>query len=66
MHRVVNSTSPKLKFSMISEKDEGIYHCVITNDDGSVTSDNATITVYGMYIPVYTYTYVVMYYIYLC
>ena len=52
-HRVVNSTSPKLKFSMLSEEDEGIYHCVVTNDDGIVTSDNATITVFGMYITSY-------------
>ena len=29
------------------EEDEGIYHCVVTNPDGSVVSDNATITVYG-------------------
>ena len=46
-HRVVNSTSPKLKFNNTSEEDEGIYHCVVTNDDGSVVSKNATITVYG-------------------
>ena len=32
---------------MITEEDEGIYHCVATNDDGSVVSDNATVTVYG-------------------
>ena len=54
VHRVVNSTSPTLKFSMISEEDEGIYRCVATNDDGSVASNNATITVYGMYIITYT------------
>ena len=47
-HRVVNSATPTLKFSIISEEDEGIYHCVATNDDGSVASNNATITVYGM------------------
>ena len=46
-HRVVNNTSPKLIFNKISEEDEGIYHCIVTNDDGSVVSDNATITVYG-------------------
>ena len=32
---------------MITEEDEGVYHCIVTNDDGSVVSDNATITVYG-------------------
>ena len=32
------------------EEDEGVYHCVVTNDDGSVISDNATIRVYGEYI----------------
>ena len=46
-HRVVNITSSKLIFSMITEEDEGVYHCVATNDDGSVVSNNATITVYG-------------------
>ena len=45
--RVVNSTSPKLIFNKISEEDEGMYHCIVTNDDGSVVSDNATIIVYG-------------------
>jgi len=43
----VNITSPKLIFSVITEEDEGVYHCIATNDDGSVESDNATITVYG-------------------
>ena len=46
-HRAVNTTSPNLKFSEIKEEDEGVYHCIITNDDGNVTSDNATISVYG-------------------
>ena len=45
--RVVNVTSSKLIFEVITEEDEGVYQCVITNDDGSVISDNATITVYG-------------------
>ena len=45
--RVVNVTSSKLIFKVITEEDEGVYQCVITNDDGSVISDNATITVYG-------------------
>jgi len=48
-HRVVNSKSSKLKFIKISEEDEGIYHCIVSNDDGSVISDNANITVYGKY-----------------
>ena len=46
-NRVVNITSPKLVFSVITEEDEGVYHCIVTNDDGSVVSDNATTTVYG-------------------
>jgi len=32
---------------VITEEDEGVYHCIVTNDDGSIVSDNATITVYG-------------------
>ena len=47
VNRVVNGTSPNLKFNKVSEEDEGIYHCIVTNDDGSVVSNNATITVYG-------------------
>ena len=43
----MNITSPDLKFSVISEEDEGVYRCVVTNDDGSIISDNATIHVYG-------------------
>ena len=39
--------SPNLKFSNITEDDEGVYRCVVTNDEGSVISDNATIVVYG-------------------
>ena len=46
----INITSPKLIFSAITEEDEGIYHCIAFNDDGAVISDNATITVYGMYM----------------
>ena len=45
----MNNTSPNLKFSEIKEEDEGVYHCIITNDDGNVISDNATIPVYGEY-----------------
>jgi len=47
---VVNATSPTLKFTVITEEDEGIYRCIVTNDDGSVASDNATITVYGEFV----------------
>ena len=48
-HRAVNITSPDLKFSVVREEDEGIYRCIVTNDDGSVISDNATVHVYGKY-----------------
>jgi len=55
--RVVNIISPKLIFRVIMEEDEGIYRCVATNHDGSVVSNNATITVYGectytLYVPI--------------
>ena len=46
-HRAVNIKSQKLTFSIITEDDEGIYHCVVSNNDGSLLSDNVTITVYG-------------------
>ena len=45
--RVVSETLPNLNFNIITEEDQGIYHCVVTNYDGSVMSDNATITVFG-------------------
>jgi len=48
-NRAVNIISHKLIFSVITEEDEGVYHCIVTNADGSVVSDNATITVYGKY-----------------
>ena len=48
-HRAVDITSSDLKFSVVREKDEGVYRCIVTNDDGSVTSDNATVNVYGEY-----------------
>ena len=38
---------PILIFNVINEEDEGVYHCVATNDDGITVSDNATVTVYG-------------------
>ena len=46
-HRAVNVTSPHLKFKYITEEDEGVYRCIVTSDDGSVVSDNATVYVYG-------------------
>ena len=46
-HRAVSITSPDLKFNVITEEDEGVYHCIVTNDDGNVISDNATVRVYG-------------------
>ena len=48
-HRAVNITSPSLTFIVITEEDEGVYRCVVTNTDGSliIISDNATIHVYG-------------------
>ena len=45
--RAINSTSPTLNFSVITEEDQGMYHCIVTNYDGSVTSDIVTITVFG-------------------
>ena len=56
-HRAMNITSPKLIFSVITEEDEGVYRCVATNDDGSVISDNATITVYGEKIDIVLYSF---------
>ena len=44
--RAVNITSPELKFTVIRDEDEGVYRCIVTNDDGSVISDNATVHVY--------------------
>ena len=46
-HRAVNITSPSLTFHVIAEEDKGVYRCVVTSNDGSVTSDNATLHVYG-------------------
>ena len=46
-HRAVNITSPSLTFSVVTEEDEGVYRCVVTSNDGSVFSDNATVRVYG-------------------
>ena len=46
-HRAVSVMSSDLKFDVIAEEDEGVYHCVVTSNDGSVISDNATVRVYG-------------------
>ena len=46
-HTASSIMSFDLKFSVITEDDEGVYRCVVTNNDGSVISDNATIHVYG-------------------
>ena len=45
--RLVNVTSPTLKFITITEEDEGIYRCTVMYDHGRVVSENATVTVYG-------------------
>ena len=45
--RAVSITSPNLKFSVITQEDEGVYRCIATNDDGSVISVNASVVVYG-------------------
>ena len=45
--RVISVTSSKLIFSVITEEDEGTYHCIVTNDDGSAVSDSVNVTVYG-------------------
>ena len=46
-NRADNITSPNLTFNVITEEDEGLYHCIASNDDGNVLSHNASITVYG-------------------
>ena len=55
-HRAVSTMSPSLIFSVINEEDEGVYHCIVTNDDGSIVSDNATTFVYGENICTIMYT----------
>ena len=47
--RAISITNENLKFSVITKEDEGIYRCIVTNDDGSVISDNATVHIYGKY-----------------
>ncbi|XP_065888297.1 roundabout homolog 2-like isoform X2 [Dysidea avara] len=44
---IKGETSPKLKFKPARHVHEGIYRCTVSNDDGRVTSNNATVTVYG-------------------
>ena len=46
-HRATNITTQNLQFSVITEEDEGVYRCIVTNDDGSVISDNANVSIYG-------------------
>ena len=45
--RAVNDTSSALNFNIITEEDQGIYHCIVANYDGIVTSDNVTIAMFG-------------------
>ena len=46
-HRAVDVTSPKLIFSVITEEDEGVYRCVVSNHDGIVMSKSINVTSYG-------------------
>ena len=45
--RAVNDTSATLNFKVITQEDQGIYHCIVANYDGRVTSDNVTIAMFG-------------------
>ena len=45
--RAVDITLPKLIFNVMTEEDEGVYRCVVSNHDGSVLSKNANVTAYG-------------------
>ena len=45
--RAANTNSLNLTFSVITEEDQGIYRCIVGNNDGNVVSDNANVTVYG-------------------
>ena len=51
--RANNIASPNLTFSVITEEDEGLYHCIASNADGNVFSNYANITVYGKDICMY-------------
>ena len=48
--RATSITEQQLKFQAITKADEGVYQCIVTNDDGSVISNNATMHVYGKYL----------------
>lgn len=48
--RVEDIKSLNLTFSLITKEDQGIYRCIVSNDDGHIISNNATIAVYGMFI----------------
>ena len=48
--RAENIKSLNLTFSVITENDEGVYRCIVSNEDGHVVSNNATVTVYGMLV----------------
>ena len=52
-HRAVDITSPNLKFSIITEEDEGAYRCIVTNDDGNVISDSATYYLRVWYVSIH-------------
>ena len=45
--RAENIKSVNLTFSVITDEDQGIYHCIVSNDDGHVVSYDANIIVYG-------------------
>ena len=47
--RATSITGQRLKFGVITKADEGVYRCIVTNNDGSVLSNNATVHVYGKY-----------------
>ena len=45
--RAENIKSLNLTFSVITDEDQGIYHCIVSNDDGHVVSYDANVIVYG-------------------
>ena len=45
--RAENIKSVNLTFSVITDEDQGIYRCIVSNDDGHVISYDANIIVYG-------------------
>ena len=48
--RAESIESLNLTFSVITEEDQGIYRCIVSNEDGCVVSNNVTVTVYGMLV----------------